>query len=303
MSGNAGNNKEAEAAATAVSSIPTDVSLHEAVGEIIRTAQGAGLSVANHAACVTLRKSVSDANQDVNEDLDRLFQYYPGLLDQVVASLRGNLDDSIRLELLWFLTNVGSGNLTQAERLRDAGAFSVFATHCHYSNMAVAEQAVWAIGNILGEVPLKAAMIENGAPQGLHSYFLRSRPLMAGNTVARGNGAREMGVRGAGLPPDTFASFSGFTNCLWAMLNLYRGRPSGHTDDVLRDLMDTLIQSESWPIGKADEAVDAMWALSYAAEIDELQPMIMSHPGFMDTLFSILRTFSRDPPRAPKTYK
>jgi len=58
----------------------------------------------------------------------------------------------VQFEAAWALTNIASGSPTQTRAVVKAGAVGPFVKLLSVKHVNVAEQAVWALGNIAGMI-------------------------------------------------------------------------------------------------------------------------------------------------------
>lgn len=84
----------------------------------------------------------------------------------------------LQFEAAWALTNVASGTTDQTLTVVQADAIPKFVKLFSSSVSAVAEQAVWALGNIAGDGPTtRDYVLNNNAIQGLMPLISNETPI------------------------------------------------------------------------------------------------------------------------------
>lgn len=153
----------------------------------------------------------------------------------------------IQFEVLWAITNVASGNSQQTESVRPA--LPTIAKLIRSPNQEVAEQAVWAIGNIAGDSwECRDSVLQTSAMEGLVSILSQSAVKAAENIPL-------------------------LRNAVWAVSNCCRGKPAPPWGLVYPAL--PALAKVIW-LQDMEVVADACWALSFLSDgaNDQLQAVI-----------------------------
>lgn len=124
-------------------------------------------------AVQTARKLLSS---DRNPPIDALI--VSGILPILVKCLECHDNPALQFEAAWALTNIASGTSAQTNKVVQAGAVPLFLELLHSPQQNVCEQAVWALGNIIGDGPhLRDYVIELGVVNPLLSFIKPEIPI------------------------------------------------------------------------------------------------------------------------------
>lgn len=88
-------------------------------------------------------------SSDRNPPIDELIE--SGILPVLVSCLERDDNQMLQFEAAWALTNIASGTSEQTLTVAKAGAIPKFVNLLKSSSINVAEQSVWALGNIAGD--------------------------------------------------------------------------------------------------------------------------------------------------------
>ncbi|XP_045610372.1 importin subunit alpha-3 isoform X3 [Procambarus clarkii] len=210
------------------------------------------------AAVQAARKLLSS---DRNPPIDDLIQ--SGILPILVKCLEGTDhmsspdSPSLQFEAAWALTNIASGTSRQTQAVVQAGAVPLFLKLLHSSSQNVCEQAVWALGNIIGDGPqLRDYVISLGVVQPLLSFINPEIPI-------------------------------GFLrNVTWVVVNLCRNKEPPPPQQTIKEILpalNILIHHQDTSI-----LVDTVWALSYLTDGGNVNIQLVIDSGVVPKLIPLL---------------
>lgn len=108
-----------------------------------------------------IRQARRALSREKNPPIDEFIQ--SGIMPILVQCLSEHDNSKIQFEAAWALTNIASGTSQQTQSVVAFGAVQVFIDLLSSSVENVCEQAVWALGNIIGDGPhLRDYCIEKG---------------------------------------------------------------------------------------------------------------------------------------------
>lgn len=154
------------------------------------------------------------------------------MVPRLIQFMQNEKEAHLQLEAAWALTNVASGTTPQTQSIIDKGGIPCFIKLLRANRIEVAEQAIWAIGNIAGD---------SATFRDLILKYSGLEPLLAIVNSTQNKGIIKHGT--------------------WAISNLCRGKPLPKLELVEKAIptLSAVIQKESDP----DVLTDAAWALSY----------------------------------------
>uniref|UniRef100_A0A8B9KMP8 Importin subunit alpha-4-like n=1 Tax=Astyanax mexicanus TaxID=7994 RepID=A0A8B9KMP8_ASTMX len=199
-----------------------------------------------------LRKLLSS---DRNPPIDDLVR--SGILPVLVNCLDRDDHPSLQFEAAWALTNIASGTSAQTQAVVQSNAVPLFLRLLHSPHQNVCEQAVWALGNIIGDGPqCRDYVISLGVVKPLLSFICPTVPL------------------------------SFLRNVTWVIVNLCRNKdppPPMETVQEILPALSVLIYHTDINI-----LVDTVWAVSYLTDGGNEQIQMVIESGVVPFLVPLL---------------
>jgi len=194
-------------------------------------------------------------SSDKNPPIDQIIE--AGMLPILVDCLTKDDQPSLQFEAAWALTNIASGISSQTQSVVHAGAVEHFLRLLRSPHQNVCEQAVWALGNIIGDGPqCRDLVIKLGVVEPLLQF----------------------------ISPEIPMSF--LRNVTWVIVNLCRSKDPPPPEDTIRQLLPALaflIQHSDTNI-----LVDTVWAISYLTDAGNNIIQMVIDAGFVPYLVPLL---------------
>uniref|UniRef100_G1PMS5 Importin subunit alpha-8 n=4 Tax=Myotis TaxID=9434 RepID=G1PMS5_MYOLU len=194
-------------------------------------------------------------SSDRNPPIDDLIK--SGILPILVHCLERDDNPSLQFEAAWALTNIASGTSEQTQAVVQSNAVPLFLRLLHSPHQNVCEQAVWALGNIIGDGPqCRDYVINLGVVKPLLSFISPSIPI-------------------------TF-----LRNVTWVMVNLCRHKDPPPPMETIQEILPALCVL----IHHTDVniLVDTVWALSYLTDAGNEQIQMVIDSGIVPHLVPLL---------------
>jgi hypothetical protein len=221
------------------------------VAEIVEGAQSADPAIKLQAVQAARKLLSSDKNPPIDQIIDA------NMLPVLVNCLNYDEQPSLQFEAAWALTNIASGTTAQTQSVVLAGAVPHFLRLLHSPHQNVCEQAVWALGNIIGDGPqCRDLLINMGVIEPLLKFINPEIPL------------------------------SFLRNVTWVIVNLCRSKDPPPPIESIKQLLPALaflIQNSDINI-----LVDTVWAISYLTDAGNNIIQIVIDAGFVPYLVPLL---------------
>jgi len=193
----------------------------------------------------------SDRNPPIDEFIAS------GILPILVNCLQTEDNTNLQFEAAWALTNIASGTSAQTQAVVSAGAIPFFLKLLESPHQNVSEQAVWALGNIIGDGPqCRDYCISLGVVKPLLSFINPTIPI------------------------------SFLRNVTWVIVNLCRNKDPPPAIETIQEILPALcvlIHHTDINI-----LVDTVWALSYLTDGGNEQIQMVIDSGVVPFLVPLL---------------
>ncbi|CDW54741.1 importin subunit alpha 4 [Trichuris trichiura] len=188
-------------------------------------------------------------SSDRNPPIDGLIK--SGILPILVKCLCHDENPTLQFEAAWALTNIASGTSEQTQAVVQSGAVPLFLQLLNSPHNNVCEQAVWALGNIIGKILFRLMKCR------FHILLLLE---------------------------DVPIGF--LRNVAWVIVNLCRSKDPPPSRDAIRQLLPAL----KYLLSHSDTnvLVDTVWALSYLTDGGNDQIQMVIDTGVVPNLVALL---------------
>lgn len=154
----------------------------------------------------------------------------------ILVQCMSHPNHDLQFEASWALSNIASGNVTQANYVMSLNTVPLWIQHLSSPNLNCLEQATWALGNIAGEgAKCRNYVLETGAMTPLLTLIQNC----------------------------TNETLSLLQSAVWALSNLCRFKPPPAIEHV-SPAVPILVQMIQHP--DIEIALDSVWALSYICD-------------------------------------
>ncbi|CAF2745241.1 unnamed protein product [Rotaria sp. Silwood2] len=192
---------------------------------------------------------------DRNPPIDELIKFK--FLPIFVHYLTYDQYPDLQFEAAWALTNIASGNSHQTQAVADANALPYLLRLLNSPHSNVCEQAVWALGNLIGDGPtLRDHAIELGVIKPLVEFIQKDIPV------------------------------SFLRNVTWVIVNLCRHKDPSLSLAAVQEILPAL----NYLIAYTDITilVDCTWALAYLLDCGNSMIQVIIDSGVIPQIIKLL---------------
>eukprot|EP01017_Pseudomicrothorax_dubius_P048810 TRINITY_DN895_c0_g2_i3.p1 TRINITY_DN895_c0_g2~~TRINITY_DN895_c0_g2_i3.p1 ORF type:complete len:504 (+),score=139.48 TRINITY_DN895_c0_g2_i3:61-1512(+) len=168
------------------------------------------------------------------------------LIPRLLEYMQDDSKPHLQLEAAWVLTNIASGTTIQTQTMVDKGAIPLFIRLFGHKHLKIAEQAIWALGNMAGDnIEFRDQIIEAGGIDRIIYLYTRIK-----NQKSVKNVAWALSNLCRGSPPPNYESVKlavpvfgkmildesdseTLSEALWALVNLTDNQDDEKLDDIL----------------------------------------------------------------------
>lgn len=180
-----------------------------------------------------------------------------GLIPRFIELLDRSDNTTIQFEASWILTNICSGTTLHTKTVVEAGAVPKLVELVKSSDMKLCEQAVWALGNIIGDGPYFRDFVIK------HDFI----PILLSI-----------------IKHDLDLGF--LRNITWVLVNLCRNKQPGPDIPVVEQVLPALTLLITSP--DLYILIDTSWAISYIAELGYDYSQLIIDAGLVEKIAPLI---------------
>ena len=183
---------------------------------------------------VAIKATRKMLSTDKNPPIDEIIA--AGIMPVLVEALKPEMLPALQFEAAWALTNIASGNSSQTRKVVEEGAVPLFISLLYSSSESVAEQSVWALGNIIGDgAELRDFVLGHGLVEPLIRLFT------------------------------TNSNITFMRNLTWVIVNICRNKNPPPSIEVIKELLPILFYLLT---SCSDHLIliDVIWTISYITD-------------------------------------